>query len=133
MSAYVLARALPQPRIDFHRLINALASDEDRTYALAALNDLLTELSGSEFVDVVSDADLTFLEPYWQNYLAAMVEQAASQKDVAVPEWVRNVEELDRPHFVTPLRSLRLHLLRSSPVPFRRRNIFVDSAVGDRV
>jgi len=26
-----------------------------------------------------------------------------------------------------------LHLLRAAPVPFKRRNIFIDSSVGDRV
>jgi hypothetical protein len=43
------------------------------------------------------------------------------------------VPPLDEPHFATPLRGLRLHLLRASPVAFKRRNIFVDSSVGDRV
>ncbi len=31
------------------------------------------------------------------------------------------------------LAGLRLHLLRESPVPFKRRNIFIDSSIGDRV
>jgi hypothetical protein len=62
-----------------------------------------------------------------------MVEQAAHQQDVVPPAWVRDVEPLDEPHFAVPLSSLRLHLLRAAPVPFKRRNIFVDSAVGDRV
>jgi hypothetical protein len=54
-------------------------------------------------------------------------------KGVTPPTWAGSVEPLDRPHFATPLRSLRLHLLRASPVPFKRRNIFVDSSVGARV
>ncbi len=62
-----------------------------------------------------------------------MVERAAQAKRVAPPEWVRGIVPLDTPHFMTPMVSLRLHLLRSSPVPFKRRNIFVDSGIGTRV
>jgi hypothetical protein len=46
---------------------------------------------------------------------------------------VREVAPLEEPHFGAPLQSLRLHLLAASPVAFKRRNIFVDAAVGDRV
>jgi hypothetical protein len=60
-----------------------------------------------------------------------MVELAAHQKGVVPPAWVREVPPLDEPHFATPLEGLRL--LRASPVPFKRRNIFIDSSVGDRV
>ena len=35
--------------------------------------------------------------------------------------------------FASELKSLRLHLLTKSPAPFRRRNLFVDSTLGDRV
>ena len=62
-----------------------------------------------------------------------MVEQAAAQKGVTPPPWLREIEPLVEPHFATPLAGLRLHLLRASPVPFRRRNIFVDTGVGGRV
>jgi len=40
---------------------------------------------------------------------------------------------LEVPVFATDLASLRAHLLRASPVAYRRRNLFVDAAVGDRV
>jgi hypothetical protein len=35
--------------------------------------------------------------------------------------------------FGTPIESLRLHLLTASPPAFRRRRIFIDATVGDRV
>jgi len=44
-----------------------------------------------------------------------------------------NVAPLDTPHFVTPLAGVRMHLLRSAPVPFKRRNILIDSTIDDRV
>jgi hypothetical protein len=62
-----------------------------------------------------------------------MVEQAAHRKRVGPPAWVREIPPLEEPHFVPPLEGLRLHLLQASPVPFKRRNIFIDSSVGDRV
>jgi hypothetical protein len=83
--------------------------------------------------DAVSDAPDLELSPYWQNYVAAMVELAAHQKGVSPPRWLSGIEPLTERHFVAPLASLRLHLLRAAPVLFRRRNIFVDSSVGDRV
>jgi hypothetical protein len=35
--------------------------------------------------------------------------------------------------FGSELQSLRLYLLTHSPPPFRARNIFIDSSLGDRI
>ena len=133
VSTYVLARVLPAARLRFGELLRTLRDEGERRFALAELNDLLAGLTPVELRDAVTEADLREVSPYLQNYVAAIVEQAAHQKDVAPPAWVRDVEPLDEPHFAVPLSSLRLHLLRAAPVPFKRRNVFVDSAVGDRV
>ncbi|MCP3956730.1 MAG: hypothetical protein GY719_02640 [bacterium] len=124
---------MAEARPRFSGLLRALPDDEERSYALAGLNDLLTDLSSTALPEAVADPPSEDLSPYLRNYVAAMVEQAAHLKGVAPPEWVADVEPLEEPRFVTPLAGLRLHLLAASPVPFRRRNIFVDSAVGDRV
>ena len=71
--------------------------------------------------------------PFEANYLAATVEHAAAIKGVAPPRWTVTVEPLDAPWFASCLKSLRLHLLTHSPPPFRRRNLFIDSSVGQRV
>ena len=134
MSAFVLARSLPRAQARFEKLIGSLETEPTkRAYALAELNDLLTELSPSEFGDAVANAPLSRLAPYSRNYVAAMIEQAAHQKGIEPPAWVAEVEPLEEPHFATPLEGLRLHLLSAAPVPFRRRNIFIDSSIGDRV
>jgi hypothetical protein len=73
------------------------------------------------------------LDPYWQNYLAATVEQAAAAKGAKVPPWTRDIPPLERPVFGSSLASLRLHLLVASPPAFAARNIFIDAALGDRV
>jgi hypothetical protein len=132
VSSFVLARALPEGNTRFRSLTEAMTAGDHR-YALAELNDLLTACPRTAFADTVADAALMGLEPYLQNYVAALVEQAADRKGVHPPPWTATVAPLASPYFVTPLRSLRLHLLRAAPVPFKRRNIFVDSAIGARV
>lgn len=133
VSAYVRARALPSARLRFEELVRALGREGEQRFALAELNDLLSNLGAARFREAVAEADLEGLTPYQRNYLAAMVELASQQKRVAPPDWTREIEPLDEPVFATDLKSLRLHLLRSSPVAFKRRNIFVDSSVGARV
>jgi uncharacterized protein (DUF1778 family) len=133
LSSYILSRSLPSNRLRFHELLRLLREGADRRFVLAELNDLLASLAPVEFSDAVGTADLTGLSPLLRNYVAAMVEQACRLKAVTPPPWAGSVEPLERPHFASPLRSLRLHLLRASPVPFKRRNIFVDSSVGERV
>jgi uncharacterized protein (DUF1778 family) len=133
LSSFVLARALPSAAVRFEELVSALAEPDRRRFALAELNDLLTELAPRELAEVTGEADLRGLSAYLRNYVAAMVELAAHQAGTLPPGWVREIPPLEEPHFATPLEGLRLHLLRSSPVPFKRRNLFVDSSLGDRV
>lgn len=132
VSSYVLDRLLPSRAGEFGELLRLL-DGSNRRHALAELNDLLTNCPPVCFRDLVADGSLLPSDPYMQNYVAALVEQAAALKRVVPPDWVHEVHPLHTPHFATPLRSLRMHLLRSAPVPFKRRNIFVDSAIGARV
>lgn len=133
LSAYVLSRALSEASKRFGELVRALRDDDHYRYALAELNDLLTELAPGELVEAVADADIGDLSPLLQNYVAAMVEQVAGQKGVAPPPWVRDVAPLEEPYFAVPFPRLRAYLLRVAPVAFKRRNLFVDAAIGDRV
>jgi uncharacterized protein (DUF1778 family) len=133
VSAYVLSRALPSPALRFAELLDELRREEQPRYALAALNDFLAGLGAADLDAAVSDADLDGLSDFLRNYVAAMVEQAAHLRKVAPPAWVREIDPLDEPWFAVPFASLRPHLLAASPVAFKRRNLFVDSTVGDRV
>jgi uncharacterized protein (DUF1778 family) len=133
LSAYVLARALPPEADRLAAIVAALRDDANRRFALAALNDSLSSLTPIEFSDAVVRIDVHTLSPLLQNYVAAMVEHAAHGNNVAAPEWTDAVVPLGEPFFATDLKSLRLHLLRITPVAFRRRNIFADSTVGARV
>jgi uncharacterized protein (DUF1778 family) len=135
VSSYVLGRALPEATARFAEIVRALAGVEDHRFALAELNDLLAGMAGAELTEAIATAPrvMSDLSPFLANYVAAMVEQASHERDVSPPAWVGEVPPLPEPYFATPLRSLRLHLLRATPVPFKRRNLFVDSAVGARV
>ena len=133
LSSYVLGRALPSNRLRFEEILRSLGEEEDHRFALAELNDFLTALAPVELPDALEDADVTRLPPFVRNYVAAMVEQAVHLKNVPPPAWASRVAPLEVPHFATTLKSLRLHLLGASPVPFKRRNIFVDASVGARV
>ena len=133
MSDWVLSRVLPPLRETFQGLIEALSTAEKPGYILAELNDLLTPLTIGEFELAVSEPPQVPLDPYWANYVAAMIEQAAASKGTEAPRWTENVSPLADPVFGTSLKSLRLHLLTHAPLAFRRRNIFVDSSIGERV
>jgi hypothetical protein len=133
VSAYVLALALPAASAAFPGIMRALRDGTDRRFALAELNDALAVLAPFEFEAAVSSIDVRALDPLYQNYVAAMVEQAARAKQVEAPLWTRDVVPLERPHFGTTLRTLRGYLLHVTPVAFKRRNIYVDASVGARV
>lgn len=133
VSSFVLSRVLPLAAHRFGELLHALRDADRAPFALAELNDLLTDLAPRELAELAAGAEIRGLSPYLRNYVAAMVELAAHRKGIPPPGWVREVEPLGKPHFATPLAGLRLHLLQASPVPFRRRNLFVDASVGDRV
>lgn len=132
LSSFVLARVLPAKRTRWNELLGSL-DEEEPGFALAELNDLLAGLAPVELPEVSAEPPPAELSAYLRNYVAAMVEEAADQKGVSPPEWVSRVEPLEEPRFAAPQPGLRLYLLAAAPVPFRRRNIFVDSTVGDRV
>ena len=133
VSSYVLSRVLPDEQGRFGEILQSLRQESERRFALAELSDFLTGLGAPEFRDAVGCAEVKGLTPLLANYVAAMVEQAAYRLGVDPPDWTSEIEPLEKPHFAVPFRRLRPHLLRSAPVAFKRRNIFVDSSVGDRV
>ena len=112
------------------RNLTAKLAEGKSAYVLAELNDLLTAAAGDQFVLLPLPA---IPDPYLMNYVAAMVELAAHRRSLRPPKWTSEIAPLAKPVFAVPWLSLRAHLLLNSPVPFRRRNIFIDSSIGDRV
>jgi len=133
MTNYVLSRVLSLPAREFQDAVRGLTRPSPPSYALADINSLLSKLTAPELRDAVAAAPEVELPPFLANYVAAMVEAACAKHGVPVPTWTRRVPPLDEPAFGSDLRSLRLHLLTHSPAPFRNRNIFIDSSLGDRV
>ncbi len=134
VSKWVLQQALPPAERKFQALCLELATRPDaRSFMIAEFQDWFTRLTASEYMRAVRHAPEARLAPFEANYLAAMVEQAAAIHGISPPRWTGAVKALDTPWFASSLKSLRLWLLTQSPPPFRRRNLFIDSGVGQRV
>jgi hypothetical protein len=133
MSEWILSRLLPSPGSAFRDLVGEIAVSPEPSYAFAELLDLLDPMSAGELELAAAELPDVALDPYWQNYLAATVEQAAAAKGAKVPRWTQDIPPLPAPVFGSSLASLRLHLLVDAPPAFAARNIFIDSALGGRV
>ncbi len=133
VSAWLLAKLQPSKRETFQELLADLVRDESTSQTLAAVSDFIGAVDRAEFEVALGDPPYAPLSPWQLAYVASMIEHTAYRKKAAIPAWAREVPPLGTPYFASELLSLRLHLLTHSPSAFRRRNIFVDSAVGDRV
>jgi hypothetical protein len=133
MSAYVLSRVLPAAAREFEVSVKALTGPEPPSFALAELNSLLSRFTAAELREAIAAGSPLKLPPFLANYVAAMVEAACARRAIALPAWTAAIAPLEEPAFGSPLARLRLHLLTHSPAPFRRRNIFIDSSLGERV
>jgi uncharacterized protein (DUF1778 family) len=133
VSHYVLSRVVPDSAVRFESAVAALADPASQRFALAHLSDLLAELPAGELAQATEPGLPPGLSPLMQNMVTAMTEHAAVQRQISAPPWAEDIPPLESPWFATDLGKLRAHLLRVSPTAFRRRNLFVDATVGDRV
>lgn len=117
----------------FQALAAALASEAHRRLRLAELADYLRALSRAAFARAVREAPRAPLDPAALNQLAGMVELAAERRAQRPPAWTQTIPVGESPTFGSPLTSVRLHLLTSAPVALRRRNLFADSSLDERV
>ena len=133
ISQWVLSKALPSSQQEFQALLDQLKAASNPKYILAEIHDLLNAVAADEFELMVSQPPHVLMSSYLMNYIAAMVEYAAAKKARTAPAWTREIPPLDQPVFGSDLESLKLYLFTHSPPPFRRRNIFIDSTIGQRV
>ena len=133
VSDWVRSQLLSSANGHFLALTTALKVTDKVSLVLADLADFLTSLRGAELRSALSEPLPQGLSAEVANQVAAMVEWAASRQGVAAPEWTAGIAPLKEPWFASTLMNLRLHLLTHAPPPFRRRNIFVDASLGDRV
>ena len=134
VSKWVLQQVLPPVERDFQAFCRELAErPQARSFTFAELQDWFARLTGNEFVRAVRYASEARLPLFEAAYLAATIEHVAAIRGVDPPPWTAAVEALEAPWFASSLKSLRLYLLTHSPPPYRRRNLFIDSSVGQRV
>ena len=134
VSSWVLERLLPPEHELFSALVRQLTTDaEQQRYTLAALNDLLASLPPSQLAAAVAVFEPFSLAPLPANLVAAMVEQACLRAGLSPPAWTAAIAPLEQPYFATSLLGLRLHLLSKAAAAYKRRNIFVDAGVGERL
>ena len=132
VSTYVLSRLQPSGDARVPELVRALGRTPDR-FGFASLNDALAGLTPAGFAAAVHTVEVDGLSDLAQNYVAAMVEETARRLGVAPPGWTKEAAPLEHPYFAVPFMRLRPHPLRTAPVAYKRRNLFVDATVGDRV
>lgn len=113
--------------------VNACGLSAEPAFALAELNMQLSSWTPGELQAAIATAPSAALSPFLSNYIAAMIEQACERRSIPIPTWTQAIAPLADPVFGSKLESLRAHLLTHSPPVFRRRNIFIDSALGDSV
>jgi hypothetical protein len=136
VSAWVLSRLLPSETERFQDLIatvDATTDDTARRLHLAELADFLRDLPAGTFRRAVREPPRAPLDPTLHNHLAGMIELAANRRGQDAPHWTRDVPASDEPAFGSSLASLRLYLLTRAPVALRRRNLFMDASIDDRV
>lgn len=134
VSQWVLRRLLPECADKLQDMIDTLSkSPKPRSQGLAELHDFLVSSDSAQLGQAFNTLDLSGLAPFESNYVAAMIETACDNRNIAPPTWLGNIAPLADPWFATNLQSLRVYLLTASPPPFRRRNLYIDSTLGARV
>jgi hypothetical protein len=132
LTGWMLERLLPNEGIRLRALVRDLVGREEPSFVLAELNSFLSSLGAAGFAAALELPPDVRLDDVRANQVAAMVETAAQRLGIRPPRWVEEIPPLGTPWFASNLKSIRLHLLTRSPPAFRRRNLFVDSTLGDR-
>ena len=133
VSSWVLRRLLPEDAERFQELATRLQEPEGRRLGLAELGDFLRALPPGAFGRAVAEPPRVRLDPDTLNYLAGVIDLAARRRHREPPRWIDDVPVPVSPAFGSELASVRLHLLTHSPVALRRRNLFMDASMDDRV
>jgi len=137
MSSWILSKVANSQSVEFLSLVKNLSTARQPSYVYAELHDFLMKCHSANFTLAVNSFALQneglTLDCFQINYVTAMVEHRAKQLEQPVPAWCSEIPKLEIPYFGSSLKSLNLYLLLSSPVAFRRRNIFIDSSIGKRV
>ena len=133
VSSWVLKRSLNSFQDKFKSLVGKLSQSANHKYEFSELNEFISNLASEQSELAFSEKPKVHLSSYEWNYIAAMIEYSAYMKVFRLPDWINEIEVLEDAVFETNLESLKLYLLTQSPIPFRRRNIFIDTSIGGQV
>ena len=136
VSQWILSQLIAKPLREFEDLMTSLENSGEvlsQRLIFAAVHDFLMNLGAGNFSRVFENNPLSKLDSEKANVVAAMIETFAHQKNLTPPSWLAAIAPLAKPKFFTQLESLRTYSLIHSPPIFRRRNLFVDGTLGDRV
>lgn len=135
ISEFVLKRAL-NGILEYEaisKLCKSLDDQPEEKFVFAELHDLLASYP-KDTLEYLAENSWPLPDNLWaKNYIAAMFEEILVKNEVDIPDWLQEIPVLSEPWFATELKSLKNYLLLSSPIAFRKRNLFIDSTVGARV
>lgn len=95
-------------------------------YALAEFVDAFRRARGAERRTLAAEAAREGSSALERAYWAAAVESVCHEARMRPPAWVDAPDRfLGEPYFAGGMESLKAILIAESPVPFRRRNLFV--------
>ncbi len=135
VSSWVLSCILPTKTTQLQKLVDRLEQSSEKNFSLilSEINDFLVKENCETLLQSTSSLEIEKLDDFLANYLAAMIELRAYQLKIDPPKWTASTKPLKKPYFSTSLKNLLPHLLVHSPLPFRRRNLFIDASVGDQI
>ena len=103
-------------------------------YALAEFLDAFRQADAKEQRALAARASRRGSSALEKAYWAAAVESLCSEARMGPPAWVNAPNRfLPEPYFAGGMESLKAILIAESPVPFRRRNLFVSENALNRV
>jgi uncharacterized protein (DUF1778 family) len=136
MSQWILSKIFSQPKarlLDILTQLKSVQHNKERSYVLNDFNAFLSSLDAQSLHDACGEDHKIKLDDLMANYVAAMIERAYFVKNLPSPKWLAEFDGVAEPFFASSIQAVRMHLLISSPPSFRRRNLFVDSSIGDLV
>lgn len=102
-----------------------LQMDREGEHWLVPLMDFVDAFRRHPDQQAVAEPMAPGADPRLDALLAAVVESLCAEAGLDAPSWVDEVGPSPRPWFVSGLESLKAIALAESPLPFRRRRIFV--------
>ena len=125
----------PQDVAETGRLVAKAIRDGDDPFI--SIRDFVDDFNAADIDGrcrlVVEEPPLTG-DPRFDAYLAAMVELFSLRNDIPPPAWVEGKARfLDRSWFREPREYFWPMALLQTPLPFRRRLVFIEESEFDRV